>query len=420
MISFWRIFWLELQSLKRSKTLAMLLAASVGWMLAFPHLVKGDGTADGARELYVHFSLGGVFALLVIALLASATGSLAAERTARRLQLTMVRPVRFVVLVLAKICAQTTVGAFVLGVACALLPLRVDLSRPCSHVLTPVLPSPREEAKAMYKTFMEDPDTPEAVRRARKEVVLRLLAQRAVDHYQTIPTNATVKWTFDGLDRAERPEGLKVRLRFTNQFEMRQDVVGAFSLDGVAAGSVSNITQAVLEVPLKAASDKAGTHELSFANRGKSALMLRPRRDINLLTPADTMGRNLLRTYLGLVAVLTLVVAFGLFLSASLGRPVAMLVAFVALAVGEMSPSVVEQYPDELETNFADRIGLCITRFAAEVTRPVSAASPLEALAKDECVELADVLHLVAVDLVAAPLVLALLAAFVLPRKEED
>ena len=272
----------------------------------------------------------------------------------------------------------------------------------------------------MYKSFMADPSTPEAVRRARKEVVLRLLAQRAVDHYQTIPTNATVTWKFDGLDRAETLEGLKVRMRFTNQFDMRQDVVGTFRLDGAVAGTVSNITQAVLEMPLKAASGKAGTHELSFENRGKSALMLRPRRDISLLTPADALGWNLLRAYLGLVSVLTLVIVFGLFLSSALGRPVAMFVAFVALAVGEMSPSVVEQYPDELETNFADRIGLCITRFAAEVTRPVSAASPLEALSKDECVEPSDVLHLAAVDFVAAPFVLALLAAFVLPRKEEE
>ena len=148
-------------------------------------------------------------------------------------------------------------------------------------------------------------------------------------------------------------------------------------------------------------------------------MMLRPRKDVNLLVRADSFGANLLRTYVGLLAVLAAVLAVGLFLSASLGRPVAMFVAFVMLIVGETSPSVVAQYPDALESDVGDRIGLYITRFAAEVTRPVSAAAPLEALAKDECVEMEEVLRLVLSNMLAFPLVLALLSAFVLPRKQE-
>ena len=146
--------------------------------------------------------------------------------------------------------------------------------------------------------------------------------------------------------------------------------------------------------------------------------MFRPRKDINLLVPADAFGWNLIRAYAVLVAILAFVVSLGVFLSAGLGRPVALFVAFVTLVVSEMSPSVVSQYPDELETNLADRIGLRITRFAAEVTRPVSSAAPLEALAKDECVEMGEVLRLVAADFLLVPLLLSLLSAFVLPRKQ--
>ena len=95
-----------------------------------------------------------------------------------------------------------------------------------------------------------------------------------------------------------------------------------------------------------------------------------------------------------------------------------MFVAFVTLIVSEMSPSVVAQYPDELETKLVDRIGLHITRFAAEVTRPVSAAAPLEALAKDECVEPENVLRLAVADILLIPLFLALFSALILPRKQ--
>ena len=202
---------------------------------------------------------------------------------------------------------------------------------------------------------------------------------------------------------------------------MRQDIRGTFTL-GDYQGVVSNITQAVLTIPLTFKTSQTfqtSQTSLSFVNEGKSALMLRPRKDINLLVPADAFGLNLMRAYVVLVAILAFVISLGTFLSAGLGRPVAMFVAFVMLIVSEMSPSVVEQYPDELETKLIDRIGLYITRFAAEVTRPVSAAAPLEALAKDECVEPTAMLRLAAADLLAVPLFLSLLAALVLPRKQD-
>ena len=416
MTSFWRIFSLELTALVRSKTLALLTGASVVWMLAFPHFVKGDGTADGLHELIVHYSLGGVFALLVVSLLASATGSIARERAAKRLQTTMVRPVRYVSIALGKMLALVAAGAFVLAVACLILACEADLSRPCSHVLSPLLPSPREEARAMYDAYMKDPDTPVAVKRASKSLIMRILTQRAADHYVTIQTNATVAWNFNPGQLPKAPVPLAVRMRFTNQMDLRQDVLGVFRT-GAAEGVVSNITQAVLTIPL---SGQLAESRLTFENRGKSALMLRPRKDINLLVAADAFGFNLLRAYVEMVAILALMIAFGVLLSAALGRPVALFVAFVTLIVGEMSPSVIDQYPDELETKVVDRIGLCITRFAADVTSPVSSLAPLDALAKDECVEPRDVLRLVLVDLVALPLALSFLAACALPRKQDD
>ena len=417
MISFWRIFWLEFTGFVRSKALALLVAASVAWMFALPLVMKGDGTAEGMHELYVRFSIGGVFTLLVVALLASATGSLAREREAKRLQLTLVRPVRYTLIVFGKILAHVAAGAIVLAVACGALALKVDLARPCNHVFSPIMPTPREEAKAMYEAYMKAPETPEAVKKAKREIVLRLLENRAVDRYEVVRTNETVTWKFGDLRGAE---GLSVRMRFSNQYEMRQELRGTFTLGDVQV-AVSNITQAVLTLPLTdgvtGAVPQSG--ELAFENRGDSALMLRPRKDINLLVGADGFGWNLARAYVVLLSVLAFVVSVGVFLSAGLGRPVALFVAFVMLIVSEMSPSVVEQYPDELETSVVDRIGLHITRFAAEVTRPVSASSPLEALSKDECVEPAAVARLAVADLAVVPLVLSLLAAFVLPRKQD-
>lgn len=418
MRKFVEIVLLELRSLVRSRTLAMLVVASVAWMLVLPHVLKGDGTAEGARELYLRFSLGGVFVLTVIALLSSATGSLARERAAKRLQLTVVRPVRCFVLVLGKTVAHMAVGAVVLLASCAALTLEVGLSAPCYHVLSPVLPSVKEEAAAMYEAYMKDPQTPEEIKKAKKDVILRILAARAVDHYQAIPTNEVTSWQFPTFE----PSGsdVRVRMRFAAQFDTRQDVRGRFTMGNWTA-PVSNITQAVVTVPLIPSQVSEGpADKLSFFNDGRDALMLRPRKDINLLMSADAFGFNLLRASLVLLAILSLVVSFGLFLSAGLGRPVALFVALVMLIVGEMSPSVLDQYPDELGANVADRIGLFITRVAVEVTSPISSATPLESLANDECVEPKAVVRSLLLDALALPLMLSLLSAFVIPRKQED
>lgn len=416
MLKLLEIFSLEMKSLVRSKTLGLLLVASAAWMLVMPSLVRSDGTADGARELVVRYSLGGVFVLLVIALVASATGTLARERAAKRLQLSMIRPVRYWQIAFGKIAAHVVVGAFVLAVACGILAGRADLTRPCNHMLAPRLPSPREEAKTMYASYMSDPKTPDVVKKAKPEVVLRLLENRAIDHYQVIRTNETASWSFLVPPREEASRTLSVRLRFTNQYEMRQSVRGTFRLAG-AETVISNMTQAILVIPLAGEAD--GLTELSFTNAGESALMLRPRRDIALMAPADAFGWNLLRAFGVLTALLALVVSFGVFLSAGLSRPVAIFVAFVALAVSEMSPSVLQQYPDELETNRLDRIGLALTRAVSGVVRPISSVSPLEALSKDECVETREMVRVLATDLLAVPLVLSFLAAFLLPRKQD-
>lgn len=423
MRSFWQIFWLELKAFRRSHALALLGFAAAVWMFAAPYVLVGDGTAKGARELVVRYSLGGVFILTVIALVASATGSLARERTAKRLQLTLVRPVSRWVIAAAKSAALTSVGATILAFAVLVTFIREgNPDRQCNRVLYPILPSAREEAKAMYANYISSPDTPEVFKRTKKDIALRMLENRVIDRYETIPTNGVVRWKFDFplSEQAGLPSAIAVRLHFSGAYNRRELAFGKLSIAGYA-GTISNLTQSVVSVPLviSKANRPSPVKELVFANRGATALQFRPRRDVQLLIPSDGFGWNLLRTYFELVSILALLIAFGLFLSASLGRPVAVFVAFAVLALGEMSPSVIASYPDDLEENAADRIGLVLTRAAAEVTSPVASLNPLEKLAMDDRVEPQEVLRVILLDLLAVPAILFILAAVVLSRKHD-
>jgi len=424
MKAFLEIFRLEFVGFVRSRALALLSVESVAWMLVAPYVFRADGTDEGAREMCVRFSLGGVTALLAVALLISAAGSLSRERAAKRLQLTMVRPVWLISLVVAKVAALSLAGALVLTLAATVEAVRQDGSRKCSSVYRPILPSPAAEAAAMYESYMADPETPPAVKKAKKSVVMRLLTQRAVDHYQTIGTNShMVSWRFP-VDTTEKRLRLAMRLRFTNMYNMRDEVRGDFQTCG-AQGSVSNITQAIVTVPLKALHDEIPSlqwkpGEVGFFNQSPRPVMLRPRKDVELLVEADGFIWNLLRAYAQLVGMLTLLVAFGVFLGAGLSRPVAVFVAVVVLALSEMSPSVIEQYPDELETDRLDAIGLTLARFTANVTHPVGSLRPLSALAADERVEPREVAWTLLMDVVILPFLLALLSAVVLPRKQDE
>lgn len=420
MNGFITVFLNECRAILRSKSLLFLLIATVAWMFAAPHLFTGDGTLSGLREMSVHYSLGGVAAMLAITLLVAATGSIARERAAKRLALTMVRPVRYFSIALGKILAYVLCGALVLSVGAVIEFIRQPDVQ-CRHVLQPVMQSVAAEAEEMYAYYMASSNTPAKAKSAKKEVVLRLLANRAKDRYDNIETNSTWTWKFDlanmpALDsRVETPT---VRFRFSAMYDHREEVNGDLSF-GPYSGVVSNITQAVIEVPLAYTNVDGAANELTFRNNGKTAVMLRPRRDVELLLPADGFRANIVRAYLELVSMLALLIAFGVFLGSALGRPAALFTALATLLLSEMAPSVVDAYVDQLETDKADAIGLAMTRAAAAITQPVSSLRPMEALSLDECVEPREVLATIAIDLVCLPLFFALLSAFVMPRKQD-
>ena len=161
----------------------------------------------------------------------------------------------------------------------------------------------------------------------------------------------------------------------------------------------------------------SATNSLVFTNTGTAPVMLRPRRDIELLLPADPFVANLARATLQSFATIALLAAFGIFLSAALSRPVAVFTALVLLAVALMVPSAVEQFPDELEISFANRIGLWLSRGVSFATASFVAPSPVSDLATGRCIEWLALARTVLEDLVAWPAALLALAAVLVRRR---
>ncbi|MBO7482742.1 MAG: hypothetical protein J6U17_02495 [Kiritimatiellae bacterium] len=422
MRAFFSVVALQLKAAARSKAIALLFVASLAWMFAVPGLVSGDGTADGAHQVFVRYSLWGVFVLVLVSLAAAGAGSLSSDRDARRLQLTLVRPARRFAVALGRMVALVAVGASVLAV-CALVALcRSDASRRCWHVLSPVMESPRSEAERAYRRYMESPETPDELKKTDKRVLVRILERKAFDRYETVRPGASASWRFDTA-RIGADDDIAARLRFSSEMGTREDFTGTFAL-GARTGSVSNITQTVVTVPLAAADAAVAYAEdgLVFTNSGRDSLMLRPRRDVQIVHSSSdcTFARNLAFALVVMVSMLSAVVAFSVFLGAGLGRSPAVFTVMVTLFLAAASPAVMEDYQDEVNSGKGDRVGLALAQFAGVMTRPLGSFSPIGSLADDECVELRDVARAVSVDFVLLPLFFAFLAAFIMPVKQES
>lgn len=432
-------FLIAIRALVRGRMLPLLLlgVALVHWLM--PSIVRSDGTAEGLMEMFVRAVSGFSAVMVMLVVLVTACGMFAREREEKRLALAVVRPVNAFAVVAGRWLALVSVAALALAFSAALTLAFPNAGKAgkvafpsCRHHYAPSLPPPAVVAAHLLEDYLKDPKTPEAVKKASKRAVLTLLATKEIDRYDVVPPGETMVWPYaiEGLERKMTAgEPLALKVRFSTQFELRSPVAGEIALGGYSA-VVSNNTQSLIEIPLKGAGvkgskDGKGTGEdgkvvLAFTNTGKSAVMIRPRRDLEVLAPADSFAMNLFRAELEVWAMAALLAAFGLFLSAALSRPVAVFTALVAYAIVLMAPSVIAQFPDEFNAPLADRLGLALSRTIQSLTSGLAEPSPMADLATSRAVEWAALSKVFASDVILLPVFLLALSAFIIRRKPQD
>lgn len=404
-------FLLTWRALVRGHVAGLLGLALAVIHLFFPALARGDGTAAGHHEMVLRVVFGSVVATVLLTVLLCACGLLAQERERRLLPLAAVRPVPAFVALTGRWLALCALAALSLAVSAAVTYCQADLRPDCRLHIEPVLPPPAVAAAQALDEYLKHPDTPEEVRRAPRAAVLKLLTTKELDRYDVIPAGGRLAWRFDG---AAGATSAVVRVCFASTYSLRQPVRGKFEWGGVQT-VVSNATQAVVEIPLTMTDAEGG--ELIFVNEGQDSVMLRPRRDLALLLPADGFGANLVRATVWSFAGLAFAAAFGLFLSAGISRPVAVFSGLILLAVACLSPQVARVYPDQLSVPLGDRIGLALARGAGAVTDFLTAPSPVSDLATGKCIRGGDVLCSVIFTGFLFPMVWMALAACLVRKR---
>ena len=423
-------FLLAWRALLRGHVLTALLALTALAHLFLPAIVRSDGTESGDVELFLRVVPGSVYMVLCVALLACACGLVARARESHRLALAVVRPVSAGTVVLGPLLALLAVAAVVLAFNASLTCVRGGWPD-SRHVYTPELEPPEVAARQMLQEILADTNTPEEVRSTPQHQLLSVLIGREADRYEVIRPGGTLELPFPA-EAAEASDGVTARIHFSSRFNTRASLSGVVTF-GKWSATVTNNTQSFLEIPLacavaqerdppgagavNCAPPAVGVAKLTFRNTGRSELMLRPRRDVEVLTPADSFGMNMLRASCEMLCVLAFLCAFGLFLSSALSRPVAIFTALVALTVTEMAPAVLSQCPETLDLPFTDRIGLWLSRGVVFATSAVAEPEPMSDLATGTYVRWADVGRAFLVDAVVAPLALLSLAAFIVRRR---
>lgn len=417
MKSLWENFRLELRASFRSKAFALLLLATLAWMLGIPSVLHDDGTASGAYVMRVRYTLGVVFALVLVTLSASGAGTLAKDRVAKRLQLSLVRPVRHWTIAFGRLAALVVVGASVLALAATILFFQIGRGRSCDHVLSPHFRPAREVARENLTALLENPQN-ELLRQKLAEqgesIFLDYLTTRVMGDYQVVKPGESAEWTFD-TSSIDPSDEVSISMRMTDLWGLSESVTGVFEL-GERRGEISEISASLAKLTL---SQGKADGKLVFHNTGMYPMRIYARRDIKLLVKADAFGWNLMRIWLVMTAILSFALSVAIFLGATLSRSVAIFSVLAMVVLMSITPVIIEDYPDPTQMTRVDRMGYYMTEFSSLITRPMTAYSPISDLENEACLEYGVLARALAVNGLLFPLVFSFISGLVMVRKQD-
>lgn len=438
---------LSVRASVRTKAVAALLVLLAVCVTLLPGLIKGDGTPEGELHILLTYTLGFSFGILCLATLWAACSLFAAEIDSSRMQLSAVKPVRLAEFWFGKWIALLMLNAVLLSLVYAGVYMQVQWrihrsgwaedERPTSQRVTrPTLPSPKEEARQTYQIMLQKKVVPEGLG---ERTVLRVLEERATEKYDVINPGEEVNWQFQLAKPISVGGRVTVRVKFDTEFSAREHVKGICRLTVknrpacAVQVELDDFTQREIEFTVDTRAffqngEGPGAEEalqafgLSFTHTGdpkrSSALMLRFRQDVVLLTAGGSFEANLVRAALMQGSVLALLAAFGLTLSACFTFPVAAFVATVLLVLTLVGNAVVKVVAQEDEKVWWNKPGIWVSRVVYGVTLHAMKDEPLTAVTRGERIDGAALRSAVVWNAVGVPCLFALFGCGILKRRE--
>ena len=432
---------LSLRAAVRSRVVLMLVLVLAAGVVGLPHMIVGDGSPASDLHIRLRYTLAFGTGILGLATLWASCAAFAVEIDSRRIELTAVKPVQPLTLWLGRwlgilLLDAVLLAAVVAGVRWQLTGTRPDGSRRdaalfCRTVARPVLPAPEVEARSTYEGLKQRGRLPPGLS---AEAVLRQLTINARSRCTVVQPAEHATWTFRPDCPVPADGRLWLRLRFDAVRDVTTDVRGVCRLRRTgqtawaAEVAVNDLTLNQLELAVQAPA-LAGARELEMAFEYQAppqsaALLIRPRQELAVLIPAGSFTVNLIRVWLAHLAILAALAALGLTFSACFSFPVAAFSASALLVVVLVSTGGIAEDEAAMEddshatTTLMERISMVVVSSADLITAPMLNPEPLAQAAAGERVPDAELGRLVVWGGIVYPLILALLAAGVLRRRE--
>jgi len=434
------ILLISLRAALRAKTVFALLVLMAACMTLLPAVIKGDGTPEGDCRILVMYTIGFAFAILCLATLWAACALFAAEIDNQSIQLSAVKPVRAFEFWFGKWLALLILnGMLVMAVYGAVYAQilwkqrragwRESVQLVSRHVARPVLPTPREEALETYLFLEKQKELPKGFSKAQ---ILRALTDKARERYTIVNPGESVEWRLKLARPVATNEIVTVRIRFDTEYSTRTQVAGLCRLapDNPGAHAIEvplndfSLNEIVFDVSCVVFGEprEISGFNLSFTHMGapdkSSALMLRFRKDVALLTHGGTFEANLVRSAIIHWSILALLAAFGLTLSACFSLPVAVFTSTLLLLLVMVGTAVTEVVSQEDEKEWLQRPGIIVSRVVSNVAQHAIRMDPLEAVINGERIETRPFLEALLWNLFIVPVCFALLGIVILRRRE--
>jgi hypothetical protein len=434
------IFLLALRASLRTKTVFALFLLMATTVLLLPAVVKGDGTPQGDCHILVLYTLGFSFALLCLSTLWAACALFAAEIDNQLIQLSATKPVRAFEFWLGKWFALLLLNAIALFAVYSAVYVQLRWKQRQSgwqesvqlvsrSVVHPLLPTPEEEAQETYLLLEKQKALPQGLSKAQ---VLRVLTTKAQERYTIVNPDESISWRFQLPRPVATNELITVRLRFDTEYSTRTQVSGVCRVAPAASQAPA------LEIPLDDFSlqeiefdisceafqqtQDLSAINLSFTHTGNpakaSALMLRFRKDVVVLTQGGSFEANFLRSALVHWSVLALLAAFGLTLSACFSLPVAVFTSTILLLLVMIGTSVTEVVSVEDEKEWLKKPGILVSRGVSAVAHHALRIDPLESVINGERIENRALGEALLWNVLLSPACFGLLGILILRRRE--
>ncbi|MDD5679070.1 MAG: hypothetical protein PHW60_13945 [Kiritimatiellae bacterium] len=324
---------LTLRTAIRSRVFALLIAMVVICIAGLPLAIKGDGTAAGQAQLFMHYAFGLAVFLLSIAAAWAAAGAVSLEVSGRQMHVLVTKPVHAAEIWLGKWLGLMTINLVMLGLAGGLMYGLLRWTTRSAVLSAGDRASLREEVLTAHSLVTPEPPAAKPVPPGVGRAMF------------VVPPAGTQSWSFRVPERVNPGDAIFLQFQFaTSRIERQMPVTGSWLIGADDAqprfstqrSFTPNVSHALKLPPARPGQRLMVTYK-NTETATPATVLFAADAGARLLIRESSFESNFIRALLLALARLAFFTALGLTAGALFSFPVAVFTAFAFLLITGLS-----------------------------------------------------------------------------------